>query len=196
MSDRNKEYASKGLSYTLGALGLGGLVNSVSQGGGILSGVLGGGNRLSDYDKAKADRGQQAETELNIVTNYMMPMWDKVADIQTAVAVNAANNAGQAKVTELLFDAERRQTLSDFALAEVIGELNLERATCNTIKGKPMLSPSQLGEPYASGTNYLVSRHAIPAEIVEPAAVAAVAATGCTTRRTTSCGGFTNIRYT
>lgn len=105
---------------------------------------------------------------------YMNQLYDKL-DAADKYNYTILDNARQCTYDRLAADTvcnfQRLDAKidSNFQLRDAIvdgqfaaTDAKLEKAMCNVIKGVPYLSPSQLADPYQSGTNILMSRHTVP----------------------------------
>lgn len=244
---KSSSTAKTALGLAIGGLGLAAVNGGVfgggeCGGGGLLGGLFG--NRGNCEQLA---RGRQAQTELAVIHQYLMPTWCELSDLKKQVAVNAAIESKNNEITHLLFkraeeqsacgfELNKMRTEAAFALAEqksqcccdkldnkidyvstlqqqrsdasfalarqeqqcccdrlntkidcvgdrlaadidctynrldaktdaafVVNNLQTDAKICdatkNLVRGEVYLSPASLADPYAAGTNVLMSRH-------------------------------------
>ena len=243
MYNNEEEKKSSATAKTALGLAIGGLSLAAVQGGvlgdgygtggGLLGGLFGGRN---GYTTEQLARGRQAETELAVIHQYMIPTWSEISDLKKEVAVNKAVDHKNQEINHLLFKRAEEQsacgfelnkmrtesafalarqeqqcccdktnakvdylnalqeqrTASAFALANQKTDCNYDKlaneiectynrldaktnsafaisnletdaklceATRNLVRGEVYLSPASLADPYAAGTNVLMSRH-------------------------------------
>lgn len=110
--------AKTALGLAIGGLGLaavnGGLFggNGECGGGGLLGGLFG--NRGVSCEQLA--RGRQAQTELAVIHQYMLPTWNELCDLKRDVAVNKAIEAKNNEITHLLFKRAEEQSACGFEL--------------------------------------------------------------------------------
>jgi hypothetical protein len=98
---------------------------------------------------------------------YMNQLYDKL-DAADKYNYTILDNARQCTYDRLAADTvcnfQRLDSKidSNFALRKAQVDAQIADATCNVIRGVPYLSPSQMADPYQSGTNILMSRHTVP----------------------------------
>lgn len=61
--------------------------------------------------------------------------------------------------TGATFELNKQRTDAEFALSRALTTADIEKATCNVVRGKPFISPCQMADPYNAGQNILLSRH-------------------------------------
>jgi hypothetical protein len=61
--------------------------------------------------------------------------------------------------TGATFELTKQRTDAEFALSRALTTADIEKATCNVVRGKPYISPCQMADPYNAGMNVLMSRH-------------------------------------
>lgn len=61
--------------------------------------------------------------------------------------------------TGAAFELNKQRTDAEFALSRALTTADIEKATCNVVRGKPYISPCQMADPYNAGMNILMSRH-------------------------------------
>lgn len=109
-------------------------------------------------------------TEREMVDKWILPLMHRTCDIEKNLAVNAAKDEKDQVIQGLLFkiaenntnakfELLQQRTDAEFALGRAITTGDIERATCNVVRGKPYISPCQMADPYSAGANVLMARH-------------------------------------
>lgn len=138
----NKQYASNGKGNAALTLGIVGTALAAMNGG-VLGGGLFGGTRA-----ATTAEGVDA-----CLVGYREYAADQIAlqkqmcELAQRVAVNETANVYQNKLDDVRFaNVDTR-----FATEQIINDLTLKLATCNVVKGKPMIT--ELGSAVRIGEN-------------------------------------------
>lgn len=126
----NKEYASKGVAGSALGIGIGALALELLRGG-ALGNILGG--NCSNGCNHGHGHGEVER---------------RLACLEAATAATAV-----ATVKNEELDRQRSH------YEGIITRLEIKNADCYNIKGKPMMCPEQMADPYHGGDNYLVTRH-------------------------------------
>lgn len=109
-------------------------------------------------------------TEREMVDKWILPLMQRTCVIEKELAVNEAKDEKDQVIQGLLFkiaenntnskfDLLQQRTDAEFALGRAITTGDIERATCNVVRGKPYISPCQMADPYSAGANVLLARH-------------------------------------
>ena len=109
-------------------------------------------------------------TEREMVDKWILPLMHRTCNIEKEIAVNEAKDEKDQVIQGLLFkiaenntnskfDMLQQRTDAEFALGRAITTGDIERATCNVVRGKPYISPCQMADPYSAGANVLMARH-------------------------------------
>lgn len=124
----NKQYATNGKGNAALTLGI------IGTALGAMNGGLFGGNGTGLFNARS--------TENDCVVGYreyaadQMAMQRQYCELAQRVAVNETANVYQNKLDDVRFaDVDKR-----FATEQIINDLTLKLATCNVIKGKPMIT--------------------------------------------------------
>jgi len=83
-----------------------------NSGGGLLGGLFGGNSQTCE----QLARGRQAETELAVINQYLMPTWAELCNLKQEVAVNKAIEQKNHEITGLLFKRAEENTAAGFEL--------------------------------------------------------------------------------
>ena len=109
-------------------------------------------------------------TEREMVDKWILPLMHRTCNIEKDLAVNAAKDEKDQVIQGLLFkiaenntnskfDLLQQRTDAEFALGRAITTADIEKATCNVVRGRPYISPCQMADPYSAGANVLMARH-------------------------------------
>lgn len=114
---KSSSTAKTALGLAIGGLGLaavqGGLFGgNCNGGGGLLGGLFNGNNNTCE----QLARGRQAETELAVIHQYLMPTWTELCNLKQEVAVNKAIEQKNHEITGLLFKRAEENTAAGFEL--------------------------------------------------------------------------------
>lgn len=126
-----QEYTSKGKGNAALTLGIVGTALAAMNGGVLGGGGLFGGNRNTDaclvgYREYAADQ---------------MAMQRQYCELAQRVAINETANNYQNRISDIQFaNVDNR-----FSTEQIINDLTLKLATCNVVKGKPMIT--EFGSP-------------------------------------------------
>lgn len=124
---------------------------------------------------------QPYKTELQMLDKYIFPIMARTCALEKESAVNKAVDEKNQIINGLLFkmakentdaqfaladcrttgkfDLVQQRTDAEFALSRALTTADIEKATCNVVRGKPYISPCQMADPYNAGTNVLLTRH-------------------------------------
>lgn len=108
-----------------GALG-GGDSCGCNGGGGLLSGLFGGGSNgaCKAYQQQKMDRGAEAVTEVNMLDKYIMPMMGQICEVKAELAVNNERDQKNQIINSLLFKMADQHSENLFERAQCCCEKN------------------------------------------------------------------------
>lgn len=156
MSGENIELASKGTSNAALGLGIAGTALGVLNSGGLLSGLMGN-NPVNGVVNGTIGTDASCVVSKDLFYNTIIQQLNETAannlsterrlsGIEAAVSQNAA-------VAQCNKDAIRRE----IEITQILGDKNLQLATCNMVRGQTMISPTQIGDSFVAPSRIIDS---------------------------------------
>lgn len=153
------------LGTVLGGTALAGVMsggNGTPNGGGLLGNLFGGGNNNCYITEKEFYQNQLADT--NIMYQNLMNTNSALCELSQRVASDEVSIAKNFEIAALNSDWQQKMNDKQFACVDSKMEwmdkfmkAYVDSTTCDFIKAKHYLSPSDLADPYASATQAIVS---------------------------------------